>query len=155
MTPGRRTLAFQSFDEVMPDVERLLEGHATVGSWSLAQICKHLATVLRRVVDLPASTPSDPSQWVSAEEKRKVFESGQIPEGLPMPAEQLPAEAGTAEQEAEGLRQALAHFQASPGPVIPHRLFGPLTRAEWERLQRIHLAHHLSFAIPNPEKGTF
>ena len=51
-------------------------------------------------------------------------------------------------EEAENLRQAIAHFRASPGPVIPHRIFGPLTRDEWHRLQLIHLAHHLSFAVP-------
>ena len=60
MTQGRRTLRFNSLDEVMPDVERLLEGHSTVGNWSLAQICRHLSTVMRRVVDLPASTPAGP-----------------------------------------------------------------------------------------------
>jgi hypothetical protein len=43
MTPGRRTLGYESFEEVMPDVERLLPGHTTVGDWTLAQICRHLA----------------------------------------------------------------------------------------------------------------
>ena len=38
----------------------------------------------------------------------------------------------------------------SPGPAIPHRIFGPLTREEWHRLQLIHCAHHLSFAVPTP-----
>ena len=47
-----------------------------------------------------------------------------------------------------GLRAAIAHYRASPGPVIPHRIFGPLTKDEWDRLQLIHLAHHLSFAVP-------
>jgi Protein of unknown function (DUF1569) len=70
MTGGRLTLHFNSFDEVMPDVDRLLEGHSTVGGWPLAQICRHLATIARRVVDMPASTPSDPYQWVSDEQKR-------------------------------------------------------------------------------------
>ena len=148
MTPGRRSLRFGGFGEVMPDVERLLEGHATVGDWSLAQICRHLATVLRRVVDLPASTPHDSSQWVREEQKRQVLESGQIPEGLPAPPEILPAETLGEREEAEGLRRAIAYYLAAPGPVIPHRLFGPLTRAEWDRLQLVHLAHHLSFATP-------
>jgi hypothetical protein len=61
MTPERRTLRYESLDQVMPDVERLLEGHTTVGTWSLAQICRHLANAMRRLVDLPASTPYDPS----------------------------------------------------------------------------------------------
>jgi hypothetical protein len=148
MTPGRRTLRFDSLDQVMPDVERLLEGHTTVGNWSLAQICRHLATVMRRVVDLPASTPSDPSKWVSQEEKRQVMESGVLSEGLPGPPELMPPESLDEREEAEGLRAAIAHYQASSGPVIPHRIFGPLTKAEWDRLQLVHLAHHLSFAVP-------
>src|SRR5918993_253783 len=61
VTPGRRTLRYESFDEVMTDVERLLEGHRTVGNWSLDRIYHHLAAVLRRHVDLPASTVFDPA----------------------------------------------------------------------------------------------
>jgi hypothetical protein len=148
MTPGRRTIAYKSLDEVMPDVERLLVGHTTVGNWSLAQICRHTATVMRRVVDLPASTPHDPSLLVGEEKKSEVFESGMIPEGLPGPPEVMPANSLSEREEAEGLRQAIAHYKASSGPVIAHRLFGPLSKAEWDRLQLIHVAHHLSFAIP-------
>jgi Protein of unknown function (DUF1569) len=148
MTPGRRTISYNTIDEVMPDVERLMGGHTTVGSWSLAQICCHLATVMRRVVDLPASTPHDSSRWVGEEQKREVFESGMLPEGLPGPAEVIPTETRGEREEAEGLRQAIVYYKASAGPVIPHRLFGPLSKAEWDRLQLIHVAHHLSFAVP-------
>jgi hypothetical protein len=147
-TTGRRTLRYKSLDEVMPDVERLLEGHSTVGQWSLAQICRHLATVMRRVVDMPASTPQDPSQWVGEEQKRQVLDSGMLPEGLPGPPQLMPTETLGEHEEAEGLRQAIAHYKASAGPVIPHRIFGPLTKDEWDRLQLIHVAHHLSFAVP-------
>jgi hypothetical protein len=148
MTPGRRTLQYQSLDEVMPEVERLLAGHTTVGNWSLAQICRHLATVMRRVVDLPASTPHDPSKWVGEDQKRQILESGMLPENLPAPPQVVPAETLGEREEAEGLRQAIAYYKASAGPVIPHRLFGPLSKDEWDRLQLIHVAHHLSFAVP-------
>jgi hypothetical protein len=148
MTPGRRTISYDTLDDVMPDLEQLLQGHTTVGTWSLAQICRHVATVMRRVVDLPASTPQDPSQRVGEDQKRQVFESGMIPEGLPGPPEVMPAQALGEREEAEGLRQAIAYYKASPGPVIPHRFFGPLCKEEWDRLQLIHIAHHMSFAIP-------
>lgn len=151
MTPGRRTLRFKSFDDVMPEVERLLKGHTTAGTWSLAQICRHLATVARRVVDLPASTPQDPSQWVPEERKREVLETGQLPEGIKGPPEIMPPANLDEREEAEGLRAAIAHYRASSGPVIPHRVFGPLTKAEWDQLQLIHMAHHLSFATPTAE----
>jgi hypothetical protein len=149
MTPGRRDLRFEDFDRVMPDVERLLEGHTTVGNWSLAQICRHLAIVLRRAVDMPASRPSDPSKWIGEERKREVFASGRLAEGIQGPPEIMPAETQDDREEAEGLRQAIAHYRASlTGPVASHRLFGPLTKDEWERLSLIHIAHHLSFAVP-------
>ncbi len=149
MTPGRRTLSFRSFDDIMPEVERLIGSSTTLGNWSLAQTCRHLATVLRRVVDLPATIPQDPSQWVGEEQKRQVLESGLLPEGIQGPQEVMPAEALGEREEAEGLRSAVAHYKASGGPKIPHRRFGPLTKAEWDRLQLIHCAHHLSFVIPN------
>jgi hypothetical protein len=149
MTEGRRSLHFASFDEIMPDVERLLTGHRTVGRWSLGQICRHLATTMRRVIDLPADTPIDPSQWVAPERKQAVLESGQLPEGIPAPPLAEPPSDLDPREEAEALRQALDYFRSSPGPVVPHRIFGPLSRDEWERLQLIHSAHHLSFAIPS------
>jgi hypothetical protein len=153
MTPGRRALRYASFDDIMPDVERLLNGgYTTVGTWSLAQICRHVATVMRRVVDLPASTPSDPSKWVPEEQKRQVFESGQLPEGIPGPPEIMPPDALDAREEAENLRQAIAYYRASAGPVIPHRVFGPLSKGEWDQLQLIHAAHHLSFATEDSRR---
>ena len=47
----------------------------------------------------------------------------------------MPTETLAERDEVEGLRQAIAHYKASPGPVIPHRFFGPLSKAEWDRLQ--------------------
>ena len=35
MTHRRRPLSYDSLDQIMPDVERLLEGHTTVGNWWL------------------------------------------------------------------------------------------------------------------------
>jgi hypothetical protein len=149
MTPGRRALAFGSLDEVMPDVDHLLRaGYTTVGKWSLGQICRHLAVSMRRVVDLPASTPVDPTLRLSDEATQAVFASGTIPEGMAAPDPVLPPEGLDAATEAEGLRAAIAYYQASPGPVAPHRFFGPLNRDQWDRLQAVHCAHHLSFAVP-------
>ena len=119
MTPGRRTLHFPDLDGIMPDVDRLLDGHSMVGNWSLAQICRHLATVMRLAVDLPASTPHHSSRWVGEEQKRQFLESGVVPEGIPTSPRLLPGEALDEREQAEGPRQAIAHYQASPGPVVP------------------------------------
>jgi hypothetical protein len=96
MTPGRRTLHFPDLDAIMPDVDRLLDGHTVVGHWSLAQICRHLATVMRLSVDLPASTPHDASRRVGEEQKRQFFEWGVVPEGMPASRRLLPDEAPAA-----------------------------------------------------------
>jgi hypothetical protein len=149
MTPGRRSLSFRSLDEVMSEVEGLMAGHETVGAWSLGQICEHLALVMRRVVDLPASAPSDPSKWVPASKRDAVLDSGVLPEGIPGLPEIMPSRSIDAREGADLLRTAIAHYKASPtGPVIPHRVFGPLSREQWNRLQCVHCAHHLSFAVP-------
>ena len=145
----RRNLRFESFDEVMPDVERLLEGHATVGDWTLAQICNHLSMILRRHVDLPASTTFDPADRIPEERKRLVLETGVLPQGITPPPGMLPESVGSDREEAEGLRRAIAYYLASPGPAITHRILGPLTREEWDRFELIHMAHHLSFAVPS------
>jgi hypothetical protein len=153
MTTGRRTLRFTSLDEIMPEVERLRRGHMTVGTWTLAQVCRHLANVMNRVIELPASTPRDPSLEFGEAKKREVFETGLLPEGLPAPPGVVPPDGLDLSDEAEGLRQAIARFRSSAGPAASHRFFGPLTREEWHRLQCIHCAHHLSFVIPATEIG--
>jgi hypothetical protein len=151
MTPGRRTLRYDSLDQVMPDVERLLQGHTTSGNWSLAEICRHLAKSMRLAVDMPASTKHDPSLQFSPEIVAQVFDTGQLLEGLPLPAVLAAADPIEERQAAELLREAIAYYAASTGPVAGHRYLGPLSKAQWDHLQRIHCAHHLSFAKPIAE----
>lgn len=148
MTPGRRTIRYEGLHGIMPDVERLLQGYTTVGTWSVGQMCRHLASIMRASVDLPASTQFDPSMRVDSDTRRAMLERGEIREGIPTsPALEPPADLDDRE-EAENLRAAIAHYEASPGPVIGHPLLGPLTRAEWDRMHCHHAAHHFSFAIP-------
>jgi hypothetical protein len=149
MTPGRRPLSFDNFDQIMPDVERLLGGCSTVGNWSLALICRHLSAALRGTADLPATTPQDPSLWISEELRRQIFESGQLLEGYAAPPAMVPEDAPCKKSAAEGLRQSIAYYRASDGPLIPHLYIGPLTKVGWDRFHLIHAAHHLSFVIPN------
>jgi hypothetical protein len=77
-----------------------------------------------------------------------MLESGVLPARVVAPPGTLPEATRGERAEAEGLRAAIAYYRASPGPVIAQRIFGPLTRAEWDRFQFAHLAHHLSFAVP-------
>jgi hypothetical protein len=146
---GRRSLTFASLDEVMPDVDRLLEGHTTVGRWSLGQICNHLAGALRgSVKGIRFRAPWLIRQTVGRLARQRVLKSGRMATGVKIPEEFTPRPGLDARAEAEALRSALRLFNEHSGPMAEHPFFGALSRAEWDRLHCIHCAHHLSFALP-------
>jgi hypothetical protein len=145
--PSRRELTFASLDGVMPEVERLLDGHTTVGQWSLAQICRHLATSIRRTV---GGSPSTRERSDFDALRIRFFRSGRIPEGIEMPTPALKPPPGLdARAEADALGTAIAGLAQAEGPFPDHPLLGPLTAEEWRRFHAIHCAHHLGFALPN------
>jgi Protein of unknown function (DUF1569) len=143
----RRTLTFASLDDVMTDVERLLEGHVTVGRWSLAQICNHLATAIRLTLDV-RRRPSEPSPEQD-DARRRFFAQGKFPEGMEAPIPILVPEPDlNARTEADSLRGVLARFAAFDGALPAHPRLGAMTRDEWIRFHCIHCAHHLGFVVP-------
>ncbi|MFO0891604.1 MAG: DUF1569 domain-containing protein [Isosphaeraceae bacterium] len=142
----RRSLDFQSLGEVLPDVERLLEGHETVGRWTLGQILEHLSTAIR----LSLLPPGDPSAGRGSEALRKrFFERRRFPEGAEAPHPRLiPNADAEPRQAAADLRDAIGRWDSTTGPFPEHPLLGTLTKDEWHQFHCIHCAHHLSFAIP-------
>lgn len=150
ITSQRRALGFTSLDEVMPEVDRLLQGHRTVGKWSLGQICNHLTgSLVYSVEGFPVQLPWLIRKTLGPIFKRKVFQTGRMREGIKLPDHILPRPGLDARAEAEALRGALLAYSRHTGPLAPHPMFGPLSRDEWTRLHCIHCAHHLSFALPD------
>jgi hypothetical protein len=148
-TPGRRPLVFSSLDQVMPDVDRLLNGHTTVGHWSLGQICNHLAeSLVYSVEGFGVQAPWLIRKTLGQIFKRQLFNTGQMREGIQLPEKFLPRPGLDARAEAEALRGALQMYSSHSGPLADHPMFGPLGRDEWTRLHCIHMAHHLSFVLP-------
>lgn len=146
----RRALAFTSLDQVMPEVDRLLDGYATMGNWSLGQICNHLGDTLRCSIEgFGARAPWLIRALVGGTIKRRVLTTGMMREGIKVPAQFLPKPGLDDRAEAEAFRAALRIFASHTGPVADHPLFGPMTPKEWDRLHCIHCAHHLSFVQPN------
>jgi len=148
---GRRDLTFASLDEVMPEVERLLGGHVTVGQWSLGQICNHLAIAVHLSMNgrsefVSATSPEEDRSWIL---RKRFFRGGRFPEGktAPIPA-LVPSEGLDDRAEADDLRHAIARFSAAAGPFPGHPFLGPMTKDEWVRFHCIHAAHHLGFAVP-------
>jgi hypothetical protein len=146
---GRRSLSFDTLDRVMPDVDRLLAGHTTVGSWSLGQICNHLtAAVIGSVEGFPVRAPWLLRNTLGRLKRRQILRTGTMPAGVNLPERFLPRAGLDARAEAEALRAALQFYAASTGPTALHPFFDRLSREEWTRLHCIHCAHHLSFVLP-------
>lgn len=140
----------------MPDVDRLLAGHSTVGTWTLGQICNHLATVIRySVVGYPDRMPWLFRQTIGRVARSRTLKAGRIPEGIKVPQRYLPSPGLDDRVETEELRATIALFDSAEGPPPSHPILGPLTRAEWARFHCVHCAHHLSFAWPaeSPKDG--
>jgi hypothetical protein len=145
----RRKLAFAGLGEVMPDVERLLAGHTTVGRWTLGQICNHLATTIGMSMEgVPQKAPWLVRRTVGVLIRRLMLWRGRIPENVQVPRVYLPGPELDPAREANALRVALERFATFDGPFDEHPLAGPMTPAQWERFHCIHCAHHLSFAVP-------
>jgi hypothetical protein len=152
----RRSLTFASLDEVMPDVDRLLRGHTTVGKWSLGQICSHLTQGIHFTIDgFPREVRAP---WIIRKTMLRlllwyILRTGRFPSGIWTPARYRPVPGVDAGVEAESLRAALQRLAAHSGPLTEHPLDGTVSRAVWERFHCIHCAHHLSFALPAEGTG--
>src|SRR6266536_6548521 len=91
----RRRLAFSGLGEVMPEVKRLLAGHALVGRWTLGQICNHLATAVRLSMDgFPVKAPWLVRRTAGVVLRRVMLGRGWIPERVPVPARTLDPKPG-------------------------------------------------------------
>ena len=149
-TPGRRAVRYASVEEILPDVDRLAAGHITVGHWSLAQICNHLAFAFDASVDgfptrpLPALLRATAGRLILW----RMLKVERIIEGAWLPKSLRPADRLDEAREIDALRKAAARFVADPAPKGVHPFFGPLDRDRWHQYHRVHCAHHLSFVVP-------
>ncbi|HEY2154330.1 MAG TPA: DUF1569 domain-containing protein [Isosphaeraceae bacterium] len=147
--PERRSLEFARLDDVMPDVDRLLAGHAMVGNLSLGQVCNHLAGSIRKSVDgYGVQAPWLVRMTIGRVVKRKILGERRIQPGIKTAESLVPKPGLDDRAEAEALRASIAYYLAHGGPKAPHPFFGPMTGDQWYQLHCIHFAHHLSFALP-------
>jgi hypothetical protein len=144
----RRRLEFTSLHDVMPEVERLLAGHVTVGEWSLGQICHHLATAVRLTLDAPIRRRERTREQDTA--RREFFQADRFPDGMKAPLSALvPPPDRDARTEADALRAEIRRFVETDQTFPDHPRLGPMTKDEWVRFHCIHCAHHLGFAVPS------
>lgn len=143
--PKRRRVRFRSLDQILPEVRRLRPANTPLRRWSLAQVCRHLADTIHGSMDgfdmtLHAGKPL----WERRVLLWVTFALG-IPEGVVVDPKLTPPEGLRLDDGIAALDNALARYQRHTGPLRPHPLFGHLSRREWDRLHRVHAAHHLGF----------
>ena len=150
MNAKRRELTFQSLSDVMPEVDRLLEkGYTSAGTWSLGQICQHLASAIQGSVEgFDYKAPWPLRKIVAPFILRNLLKTRKMPEGIKVPKSMLPGPEHDDRAEAEALRAAIAYYQGHAEPLAEHPFFGKLNRTDWTNLHAIHAAHHLSFVLP-------
>ncbi len=133
----------------MPEVDRLLLGHRTIGNWSLGQICNHLTGAITSSVDgVPYRFPWIVRKTVGPSLFRRILKTGRFPRGARLPDQFSPSPGADARAEAEALRAAIRLFHAHPGPFSGHPLADHLDQRAWTRFHAIHCAHHLAFVVP-------
>lgn len=150
---GRRTLRFETIDQMMAEVDRLVAAERAgrlkrLGNWTLGQTLGHLAVWSEYSY---TGTPLKPPFWVKwlVRLRKKAFLYGPMRAGVHIPG----VKGGTLAIEDARFDEALPRLQRvmnrlkSEAPTAPNSIFGPLTHDEWIALQLRHAELHLSFLL--------
>jgi hypothetical protein len=145
----RRGLHFSNYDELLAEARSLASGPTRqLGNWSLGQICQHLAKAMDMAIDGPPYKPSLLLRVVGPLVKKRVITRGMSPGfKLPKNAGSLIPQAAETAAGLGALETAVARLERTP-QRLPHFVFGPMTREEWDQLHFRHAELHLSFIVP-------
>ena len=155
---GRRSLRFDSLDEVLEDVERLVEAEnqgrlKQRGNWTLGQTLGHLAAWVDYSYTGPPFKPPFFIRWILRLRKHK-FLHDPMPAGVRIP--RVPG--GTTATDPKPLPEATEAYKRSlqrlkaEAPTLPHLIFGQLPHHEWILINLRHAELHLSFFVPADEE---
>ncbi len=148
---GRRTLRFESFDDILADAEKLAAGDvALVGNWSLAKIFGHLARTMNYSREgFPFS-----ANWLLRLFARAFFKkrflTKTLSSGFQIPSknrEDFIPDNDETQQGLEEIRNAIQRQKTATSRVA-HPFLGEFTPAEWEQFHCRHAELHMSFAVP-------
>lgn len=149
---GRRTLTFNTLDDILADVEML--GRAQhiqhLGNWPPGQVMNHLAATMNKSIDgYPERPPRIIRFFLQLFLKKRFLTTAMSP-GFKLPrrmeADMVPASVSLPEG-VENFRRAFRRLQTET-PRAEHPAFGAFTPDEWMRIHCRHAEMHLSFLIP-------
>jgi hypothetical protein len=153
---NRRSVRFQSLDEVVQDLEMLAAAEQRgelkeLGNWPLGTASGHLAAFIEYAFD---GYPMKPPIWivrVLARMMKKRFTENGLPAGMRMPGRT----SGTYGDEPMTTQAGLTRFKAAAmrlerqAPALPNPVFGNMSHEEWIKLHLRHAELHLSFYRTN------
>ena len=148
---GRRKLKFASYDEILADAERLVQGPTRqLGNWTVGQALEHLARAQNMAIDGSALRLPWAVRLVVRTFLKKRLIDGPMPSGFKLPADAakvLEPAATSPERGLESYRASVARLardsRREPSPTL-----GALSLEEYDRLHFSHAALHLSFFVP-------
>jgi hypothetical protein len=147
---GRRTLHFNSLDDVVADAQRLVASPTTrtLGNWPLGQLFSHLATAVNGSIDgIPHKAPWFIRAIAPVFKRRFLTKPMSAGFNLPKEAEVGFYPAATSQEGFEQLRAAVGRWRTEK-MTSKHPVLGKLTHEEWSQLHLRHAELHLSFAVP-------
>ena len=148
----RRSLTLDHLSQVVPEVERVRPAHRTVGLWSLAQICKHLADSINGSIDgFDLSNHRFKRFFLARRLLQYTFRYG-IPAGYTVDSNLTPPPSVDLSEAVGALTRAVERYAGHSGPLQAHPLFGKMPRDVWDRVHCFHCAHHLSFVLPTEDQ---
>lgn len=153
---GRRTLRFDSLDDIRADVDRLANAKElkVLGNWTSGQILKHLAIVMNCAIDgMPSRMPWHLRAMLAMLRPFFVrkFLRDPMPAGYKLPPDVaaviIPAASTSWEDGLAAIRTAIERLKKETKRE-PSPFMGKLSVEDFNRLQCRHSELHLSFLVP-------
>jgi hypothetical protein len=151
MSTTKRSLRFESVDELLAEVERLRQaGYTKLGEWELPQMMDHIARQMTLLLEPGGPRVPWALQWIA---RRVIHRMAVRKKYLPFKAraaEQLkPSPDATDASAYASLVAAVDRLRSLKGDLIDTHTFGTMSRHDYIQMQLVHAAHHLGFLIPN------
>jgi len=140
-----RNPVFQSYTDIINEIQKLQKGYTQNGNWTLGQICSHLSYYYRGSLE----GFSKPLPWIIRATIGKIFRRLYLSEKpLKKGGATDPKSVALSGNENQQIQQALdllKRLEKNQGPLKPSSLIGELSNDEWKHIHLKHSAHHLGF----------
>src|ERR1700734_1125298 len=149
-TLHRRHLDFQTWPELLADVDHLRQAHYDrVGNWDLSQTLEHVGSGIRVALHgIDHQGPWIIRKFIGPLILKRILQQRRMKAGIKVPQWWLPGPSHDESAAGAPRPSGPPPFQNRAPPPFPHPFFGPLTKQQWNDLVLVHAAHHLSFLIP-------